>query len=105
MGIAMSAQALHARTALLPEVAPEPVDWVIGTNTVACIRSGLFFGAIAMIEGLVSRARKEHPNVKRVLATGGDAELIASRCAGIDEICPDLVLEGILHAVRGDESS
>jgi len=101
-GLRISAEALHSRTALLPEVSPEPVKRVIGKNTVRCIQSGLYFGAIAMVEGLVKRARKERRGVKKVLATGGDAELIASRCSGIDEIVPDLVLEGIVHALKED---
>ncbi len=101
-GIRMSAEALHARTALLPQVLPARVRRVIGKNTVSCIQSGLYHGVIAMVEGLVARVRKEHRTAKRVIATGGDAELIASRCAGVDEIVPDLVLEGIVRALEED---
>ena len=99
-GIGMCAEALHARTALLPEVAPKAVRRVIGKNTVACMQSGLYHGAIAMVEGLVARVKKEHPSARRVLATGGDAKLIARKCKGIDTVVPDLVLEGIVHTVE-----
>ncbi len=98
-GVRMSADALHSRTALLPEVNPEPIRRVIGKNTVACMQSGLYHGTIAMVEGLVARVKKEHRRAKRVIATGGDAGLIARRCKGIDQIVPDLVLEGIVRAV------
>jgi type III pantothenate kinase len=101
-GIGISAEALHSRTALLPEVAPARVRRVIGKNTVACMQSGLYFGAISMVEGLVARVKKEHRAAKRVLATGGDADLIASRCACVDKIVPDLVLEGIVHVTEED---
>lgn len=94
-GIAMSASALHAHTALLPEVKPERVERVTGNDTIHCIRSGLFWGTIGMLEGLVARLRQEHPAVKRVLATGGDAEIFAGDCAVIDEVVPALTLEGI----------
>jgi type III pantothenate kinase len=100
-GLRMSAAALHKGTALLPEVTPEPIDRVIGKNTVACIRSGLYWGAVAMIEGLVARVKKEHPAAKKVIATGGDAELIATQCAAFDEVVLDLVLEGIAWTLEG----
>ncbi|HUV39634.1 MAG TPA: type III pantothenate kinase [Planctomycetota bacterium] len=94
-GIGMSAQALHRQTALLPEVKPEPVDHVIGTDTITCIQSGLFWGTVSELEGLVARLRKEYPPARKVLATGGYAELIAREARVIDEVLPELTLEGI----------
>ena len=94
-GIGMSAAALHAHTALLPHVTPTTAEHVMGRNTIECIRSGLFWSAIGFVEGVVARLRKEYPPAKRVLATGGDAELIAPHCKAIDEVVPELTLEGI----------
>ena len=99
-GVGMSAAALHAGTALLPEVKVEPLERVIGTDTITCIQSGLFWGTISTLEGLVARLRQEYPAVGKVLATGGDAELFAGRCAAIDEVVPELTLEGIRLTVE-----
>jgi type III pantothenate kinase len=100
-GVGMSAHALHSATALLPEVRPAPVDCVTGRDTIACIRSGLFFGTICMVEGLVKRLRAEHPGATTVLATGGNAPLFAGHIPVIDEIIDELTLEGIRLTVEG----
>jgi len=76
-------------------VKPEPVDHVIGTDTITCIQSGLFWGTVSELEGLVARLRKEYPPARKVLATGGYAELIAREARVIDEVLPELTLEGI----------
>ncbi|HUW58273.1 MAG TPA: type III pantothenate kinase [Planctomycetota bacterium] len=99
-GITMSASALHAGTALLPRVVLRPVDNVIGTDTVGCIQSGLFWGTIGMLEGLVRRLREEYPAARKVLGTGGDAALFADHCDVIDEVVPELTLEGIRLTVE-----
>jgi type III pantothenate kinase len=101
-GVGMSAKALHAGTALLPEVKCRAVKNVIGKDTVSCIESGLFWGTIAEVEGLVARLRKEVPAARKVLATGGYAEIFAGQCAVIDEVVPELTLEGIRLTLEGD---
>jgi len=101
-GVGMSAKALHAGTALLPEVKCRAVKEVIGKDTVSCIESGLFWGTIAEVEGLVARLRKEVPAARKVLATGGYAEIFAGQCAVIDEVVPELTLEGIRLTLEGD---
>jgi type III pantothenate kinase len=102
-GVGMSAHALHSATALLPEVTPEAVERVTGRDTITCIRSGLFFGTIAMVEGLVARLRAEHPDARTVLATGGGAALFTGHIDVIDEFVPGLTLEGIRLAVEEGE--
>jgi type III pantothenate kinase len=94
-GIRMSASALHDHTALLPQVKIDRAGAITGRNTLDCIRSGLFWGTVASIEGLVARLRLEQPATKTVLATGGDASLIAPSCPVIDEVVPDLHFEGL----------
>ena len=94
-GLDMSASALHDHTALLPRVRVERPANVTGRNTLDCLRSGLFWGSVAMIEGLVARLRLEHPDVRSVFATGGGAPIIASACPVIDEVLPDLHFEGL----------
>jgi len=94
-GVGMSAKALHTGTALLPEVKCRPVKEVIGKDTVSCIESGLFWGTIAEVEGLVARLKKEYPAARKVVATGGYAEIFAGQCTVIDEVVPELTLEGI----------
>ncbi len=94
-GLKMSASALHDHTALLPRVRIERPKAIVGRNTVECIRSGLFWGTVAMIEGLIERLRREQPETGCVLATGGDAPAIASVCSVIDEVVPNLALDGL----------
>jgi len=101
-GVGISASALHAHTALLPEVKPEQVENVIGRDTVSCIQSGLFWGTVSMVEGLVRRLKEEYPPARKVLATGGYAELLAGRCSVIDEVVPELTLEGIRLTLGGE---
>lgn len=100
-GLSTSALALRQHTALLPQVRAERTARVTGKNTAECIQSGLFWGTVSQIEGLVARLKKEHPAIRKVLATGGDAELIASRCDAIDQVVGDLVLEGIAWTIEG----
>lgn len=103
-GTGMSAAALHAGTALLPEVKPDVVDVVTGKDTITCIRSGLFWGAISMVEGLVRRLKEEHPDVEKVLATGGDAGIFAPHTTVMDEVIPELTLEGIRLTVESERA-
>ena len=99
-GLGVSASALHDHTALLPKVHVARPKAVTGRNTLDCIRSGLFWGSVSMIEGLVLRLRTEHPEARKVFATGGGAALIASACPVIDEVLPDLHFEGLRIAAQ-----
>jgi type III pantothenate kinase len=101
-GVGMWSSALHANTALLPEVAPEAVEHVIGKDTVQCIQSGLFWGMISMLEGLVRRLKTEHPAARFVFATGGAADLFAGHFTMVDEVVWGLTLEGVRLALEGE---
>jgi type III pantothenate kinase len=94
-GISIAAEALFQRTAKLPKVDLQRPPAAIGRNTVHSIQSGLLFGYVGMVEGMVARFRAElGPNMK-VIATGGLAGLIANETKVIDVIAPWLTLEGL----------
>ena len=94
-GITIAADALSQRTAKLPRVELIPPPGVIGKDTVQAIQSGLLFGYVGMIEGMVARFRAELGNNMKVIATGGLARTIAAETTVIDHISPWLTLEGL----------
>ena len=81
VGIGISINALFSKTARLPEVDFRPPDDVIGTNTVGSIQSGLYYGAIGMIDGILERVIEKLGPETRVIATGGQAHLIVDGLA------------------------
>ena len=96
-GVEISADALFQRAARLPRVDVRRPGQVIGASTVGSMRSGLYFGYVAMVEGLVARLRAElaggGPAVS--VATGGLAATIAAETGAIDHVDPDLTLQGL----------
>lgn len=97
-GINLSMEALHMATALLPrlQVSNPGQAPVVGTTTVAQMHSGVFWGYIGLIEGLVSRIKAERNEQMTVVATGGLAPLFATATTVIEHIDPDLTLRGLL---------
>ena len=94
-GINISAEALFARASRLPRVDIRRPPSVIGTNTVVNMQSGLFYGYLGLVDGILTRMKREVPGVKRVIATGGLATLFASDSEHIDEVDGDLTLKGL----------
>ncbi|MEA2462263.1 MAG: type pantothenate kinase [Acidobacteriota bacterium] len=94
-GLNISAEALFARAARLPRVDIRRPDRVIGTNTVVNMQSGIYFGYLGLVDGILARIRAEVPNLKRVVATGGLATLFAEDSEHIDEVDPELTLKGL----------
>ena len=96
-GINISAEALFTRAARLPRVDVRKPDAVIGQNTVNAMQSGLFFGYVEMVDGLVRRIRAELPGGDKavVLATGGLAEVISGESVAIQHVDANLTLEGL----------
>lgn len=94
-GVTVSLDALFTRTARLPRVEVQRPATVVGRSTVHSIQSGAFYGYLAMVEGLVARMRREMVEPVRVLATGGLAGLLCGESPRIDEVLPDLTLEGL----------
>lgn len=94
-GIGISAEALFSRTARLPLVDFRKPASVIGTNTVASMQSGLYYGAIGAIDGMVERLIEELGTDTRVIATGGQAAMIAGGSRYIRHVDENLTLDGL----------
>jgi type III pantothenate kinase len=94
-GINLSLDALHQAAAKLPRIAVERPDRVIGKRTIPAMRSGIFWGYVGLIEGVVARIRDEYGAPMRVIATGGLAPLFADATAAIEQLDPDLTLRGL----------
>lgn len=94
-GLNISAEALFARAARLPRVDIRRPDHVIGTNTVVNMQSGIYFGYLGLVDGILTRIKREVPDLKRVVATGGLAPLFAEESEHIDDVDPELTLKGL----------
>ncbi len=94
-GVGIAAEALFHRTAKLPRVDLQRPPAAIGRNTVHALQSGMLFGYVALVEGMVARFRVELGPDMRVIATGGLAELIANETDVIEVIAPWLTLDGL----------
>jgi type III pantothenate kinase len=94
-GIAIATEALYTRTAALPRIGLSHPKQVIGKNTVAAMQSGIIFGYIGLIESMVQRIEQELGSKAKVIATGGQAYLLAEEIPAIDVINPDLTLIGL----------
>jgi type III pantothenate kinase len=99
-GIALSMQALHAAAAKLPRVAVEKPEHVIGRGTVEAMQSGVFWGYVSLIEGMIARIKAEYGRPMTVVATGGVASLFEGATSAIDRFDPELTLRGLLEIVR-----
>jgi len=94
-GIITAAEALFTQAAMLPRVELTHPKHAIGTNTIAAMQSGIIFGYVGLIEGMVARIQQELGEKAKVVATGGMAKLIAKETAVIDVVNPDLTLIGL----------
>src|SRR5690606_15382203 len=105
-GVRSSAESLVRRTAKLPRIDLEPPERVIGRRTEGGMRSGIFYGAVDTIDGMVRRIKAEWGSADAlVVATGGLAPLIAPHCRTVDTLEPFLTLYGIDFAYRHLEES
>jgi type III pantothenate kinase len=94
-GIGISAEALFQRTSKLPRVDISKPSAAIGKNTVASMQSGLFFGYVSLVEGMVKRIKDEMKDDPITIATGGLADLVAHESKTIEHVEPFLTLEGL----------
>ncbi len=94
-GIVTAAEALFMRAAMLPRVELVHPKQAIGTNTITAMQSGIVFGYVGLVEGIVTRIQQELGEKAKVVATGGNAELIAKETAVIDIVNPNLTLIGL----------
>jgi type III pantothenate kinase len=94
-GLNISAEALFARAARLPRVDVRRPENVIGTNTVVNMQSGIYFGYLGLVDGILARIKREVPDLKRVIATGGLAAQFADDSEHIEIVDPELTLKGL----------
>jgi type III pantothenate kinase len=94
-GINLSLEALHRAAARLPRIGIGRPQAVIGRSTVPAMQSGIYWGYVGMVEGLVARIRAEYGAPLKVIATGGLAPLLAEGTTVIEHIDPDITLEGL----------
>jgi type III pantothenate kinase len=99
-GIHLSVEALHSAAAKLPRVALRKPDRIIGTDTVTAIQSGVFWGYISLIEGMIARIKAERKGHHTVVATGGIVPLFHDSISTIDHFDPDITLRGLLEIYR-----
>ena len=102
-GINLSMEALHNAAAKLPRVAIQKPQRVVGTDTVGAMQSGVFWGYIALIEGLITRIKAERAEPMTVVATGGVASLFHGATMSIDHFDPDLTIRGMLEIWRRNQ--
>ena len=94
-GVRVSAEALSSRASQLPGIQLDKPKRVIGKNTVECMRSGIMYGAAAMLDGMLDRMEEELGKKTTVVATGGMAQFIAPLCKREMRLEKDLLLKGL----------
>jgi type III pantothenate kinase len=99
-GINLSLEALHSATAKLPRIAVEKPARVIGKDTLSAMQSGIYWGYISLIEGVVTRIRAEWGAPMRVIATGGLAPLFFGATDAIERLEPEITMRGLIEIYR-----
>lgn len=94
-GINISMEALYQNAAKLPKVEFAKPESIIGRNTVMAMQSGMYYGYIGLIDGLVTRMKQQLKKAPTVIATGGLAEYISQDSSTIDIVDSDLTLKGL----------
>ena len=94
-GIGISTEALYTRAAKLPRIEIVRPEGVVGRNTVCAMQSGILYGYVGQVEGIVNRMKNESKQTPTVIATGGLASLIAQESNVIDIVDPFLTLKGL----------
>lgn len=95
-GVNLSLKALHDAAAALPFIDVTRPDHVVGTNTVACMQSGIYWGYIGLIEGICARIRAERNQKMTVIGTGGLSTLFAQGTDVLEKIDTDLTIHGLV---------
>ena len=106
-GANLSIEALHQAAALLPRVAIQRAQKVIGRDTVTSMQSGVYWGYVGLITGLINGIKKEYGKPMTVVATGGLSHLFRPDIPAIDHIDPDLTMRGLMliHARNQTEKA
>jgi type III pantothenate kinase len=94
-GIQTGAEALFSRTAMLPRVNLMRPMKAIGTNTTTAMQSGIVFGYVSLIEGMIARLQREMPEKAKVVLTGGFTDIISRETRVVDIVNPNLIFLGL----------
>ncbi|MGH9456322.1 MAG: type III pantothenate kinase [Thermoanaerobaculia bacterium] len=94
-GIGVASEALFARAARLPRIDVRRPATLIGTNTVASLESGIYYGYLGLVDGILERMKREIGDVKAVVATGRPGSSLIEESAHIQHYAPELTLEGL----------
>ncbi|PIE08865.1 MAG: pantothenate kinase [Rhodobacterales bacterium] len=103
-GVNLSLEALHMAAAALPHVDITHPDHVIGTNTVACMQSGIFWGYVGLVKEISARIKEERGREMKVIGTGGLAPLFQSHAAVFDEFADELTMHGLVRIFEHNEA-
>jgi type III pantothenate kinase len=104
-GINLSLEALHMATAQLPKIALAKPAKVVGTDTLGCMQSGVFWGYVGLIEGLVARIKAERAEPMKVISTGGLAPLFVGAIDVIEHMDPDITMRGLFEIYRRNKGT
>ena len=96
-GLRLGLETLTKNTALLPKIDIKPTKGLVGQDTRSSMNKGTLFGYAAMCDGIIERAKKEYGKSLKVVATGGDAKLVAKYSRHIKLISPDLIFKGLIE--------
>ncbi len=104
-GVNTSLEALHSAAAALPHVDVSRPQRVVGTNTVACMQSGIFWGYIGLVREICARIKAERDRPMRIIGTGGLASLFGTADVLFDRIEDDLTMHGltVIHKFNKDQ--
>ena len=98
-GMDAMAAALHTKAARLPKIEVARPENLLGTSTSDSIRSGVYYGYVAMVEGFVRRMKSES-GISNVVATGGNASRVSAELNGLMTVGPNLILNGLLSLAK-----
>ena len=104
-GVRLSAEALWEKTARLPEVAIDKPEYVMGTDTISSMQSGIFYGYLGQLEYFVHHLKKEQGLNLKVVATGGLSGIFAGNTDVIDSYDPDMTLKGLKYIYKINQRS
>ena len=95
-GVALSTKALHEAAAALPHVEVRRPPKVVGRNTINCMQSGIYWGYLSLVEGIISKIKKEK-KIKNVIATGGLSSIFSRDTSMFDKIDLRLTIKGLIY--------
>jgi type III pantothenate kinase len=99
-GINLSVEILHSATAMLPRIAVERPNRVIGKSTTEAMQSGIYWGYVGLVEGMVARITKEFGSDLAVIATGGLAPLFVGATPILHHLDPEITMRGLVEIYR-----